>query len=102
MKKAELIEYIKKLQEENSNKSVEIISLLGEIALAESRIGELEEIKIKKNDRGAGRKEKFNKEQIKQILEARKQGKSIRVIAKEFDCSSGLIHKILNEKKREI
>ena len=65
---------------------------------------EREEIKRKKeqlqkhNERGAGRKNKFNTEQIQQIKEAREQGKSIRAIAEEFDCSVGLIHKLINEK----
>ena len=65
---------------------------------------EREEIKRKKeqlqkhNERGAGRKNKFNEEQVKQIQAAREQGKSIRAIAKEFNCSVGLIHKLINEK----
>lgn len=50
------------------------------------------------NYRGAGRKNKFNKEQVKQIQAAREQGKSIRAIAEEFNCSVGLIHKLINEK----
>lgn len=50
----------------------------------------------------AGRKEKFNKEQVQQILEAREQGKSIREIAKEFQCSVGLIHKLINNRKEEM
>lgn len=65
---------------------------------------EREEVKRKKeqlqkhNERGAGRKNKFNKEQVKQIQAAREQGKSIRAIAEEFNCSVGLIHKLINEK----
>ena len=50
----------------------------------------------------AGRKEKFSKEQVYQILEAREQGKSIREIAKEFDCSTGLIHKLIKNGKGEM
>lgn len=50
----------------------------------------------------AGRKEKFNKEQVQQILEAREQGKSIREIAKEFKCSVGLIHKLIKNGKGEM
>lgn len=49
----------------------------------------------------AGRKEKFNEEQVHQILEAREQGKSIRVIAKEFQCSVGLIHKLIIKNGKE-
>lgn len=50
------------------------------------------------NERGAGRKNKFTTEQIQQIKEARAKGKSIRAIAEEFNCSVGLIHKLINEK----
>lgn len=52
----------------------------------------------KHNERGAGRKNKFNAEQIQQIQEARAEGKSIRSIANEFSCSVGLVHKLINEK----
>lgn len=45
-----------------------------------------------------GRKAKFNQEQILEIKEANKQGKSIRTLAREYNCSVGLIHKVLNEK----
>lgn len=51
------------------------------------------------NERGAGRKNKFTDEQIEQIKEARASGKSIRVISEEFDCSVGLVHKLINEHK---
>lgn len=50
-----------------------------------------------KNERGAGRKKKFTTEQVNAILEARDEGKSIRSLAKEFNCSIGLIHKLINE-----
>lgn len=59
----------------------------------------IKELEAKLN---AGRKEKFNEEQVKQILEARSEGKSIRTIAKEFDCSIGLIHKLINNRKEEM
>lgn len=50
-----------------------------------------------KNERNAGRKNKFNKEQIKQIQLERSKGKTIRNIAKEFNCSAALVHKLINE-----
>lgn len=50
-----------------------------------------------KNERGAGRKKKFNTDQVNDILKARNEGKSIRSLAKEFNCSIGLIHKLINE-----
>lgn len=49
------------------------------------------------NERGAGRKAKFNKEQIKQIEIERSKGKSIRTIAKEFNCSPSLVHKLVHQ-----
>lgn len=50
-----------------------------------------------KNERGAGRKNKFDKAQVEEIRRLRGQGESIRSIAARFDCSVGLIHKIINE-----
>lgn len=50
-----------------------------------------------KNELNAGRKNKFNNEQVNDIIKARCEGKSIRVLAKEFNCSIGLIHKLINE-----
>ena len=50
-----------------------------------------------KNERGAGRKERFTDKQKDQIKEYRSQGKSIREIAKVYKCSTGLIHKLINE-----
>lgn len=72
MKKAELIDYIQEL-EDRLNKS-----------------------------RNAGRKEKFDVEQVEQILEARNEGKSIRAIAEQFECSIGLVHKLINNRKEEM
>lgn len=72
MKKAELITYIQEL-EDRLNKS-----------------------------RNAGRKEKFDVEQVEQILEARNEGKSIRAIAEQFECSIGLVHKLINNRKEEM
>ena len=63
----------------------------------------IEYIKELESKLNAGRKEKFDEEQVNQILEARKQGKSIRAIATEFQCSVGLIHKlIINNRKEEM
>lgn len=53
-----------------------------------------------KNERGAGRKKRFNTDQVNDILKARDEGKSIRSLAKEFKCSIGLIHKLINEHKQ--
>lgn len=48
------------------------------------------------NERGAGRKSRFTDEQIKEIKQYRTSGKTIKEIAELFNCSVGLIHKIIN------
>lgn len=52
-----------------------------------------------KNERGAGRKERFTEHQKEVIKMYRLQGKTIREIADLYDCSPGLIHKIIKKKK---
>ena len=51
----------------------------------------------KHNERGAGRKAKFTSEEIAEIKAYKEQGKSIRAIATMFNCSVGLVHKLINE-----
>ena len=50
-----------------------------------------------KNEHKAGRQNKFNNEQIQEIRNLKLKGKSIRQIAREYDCSVGLVHKLINE-----
>lgn len=71
----------------------EINSLKNENSKLQNKI----ECSTIKNERGAGRKKKFTTEQVNDILKARDEGKSIRSLAKEFNCSIGLIHKLINE-----
>ena len=55
-----------------------------------------------KNERGAGRKSKFTSKEIEKILKARNEHKqSIRSIARDYQCSVGLIHKLINEHSDE-
>lgn len=57
------------------------------------------DVKVKpNNERGAGRKSKFTEKEVKKIKEAREYGKTIKEIAIEFNCSIGLVHKLINEK----
>ena len=104
MKKAELIDYVMEVIDGSRERSSKSIELINELTFANQRIEELEEElrTVKKNDSGAGRKEKFATEQIEQILESRRKGKSIRTIASEFSCSAGLVHKIIKTKEEEI
>lgn len=50
-----------------------------------------------KNERGAGRKERFTEEEKATVKMLRFQGKSYRAIAKELNCSVATVHKIINE-----
>ena len=68
----------------------------------------LEEINnLKKNSlihnaRGAGRKAKFTDDQVDEIKSLREDGNTIKEIANRYNCSVGLIHKLINEKKGKI
>ena len=50
-----------------------------------------------KNERGAGRKEKFTEEEKSTVKMLRLQNKSYIAIAKEMNCSVATVHKIINE-----
>lgn len=51
----------------------------------------------KHNNRGAGRKSKFTDEEKAMIKMYRFQGKTIKEISEMYNCSVGLIHKLINE-----
>ena len=50
-----------------------------------------------KNERGAGRKERFTEEEKATVKMLRLQNKSYRAIAIELNCSVATVHKIINE-----
>lgn len=50
-----------------------------------------------KNERGAGRKERFTEEEKERVRMLRLENKSYRAIAKELNCSAATVHKIINE-----
>ena len=64
---------------------------------------EIEELKSNnvvnklKNERGAGRKERFTEEEKATVKMLRLQNKSYRAIARELNCSVATVHKIINE-----
>lgn len=93
-----LKEEVKELEGRLDNKGSEILELVEENMKLEDEC----RVQKLKNERGAGRKKKYDNKQIAEILEARKQNKSMRVIAKEFNCSLGLVQKIINEHKGEL
>lgn len=49
------------------------------------------------NARGAGRKSSIAEQEKELIKMYRMQGKTIKELAKEFNCSVGLVHKIISE-----
>ena len=100
MEKSELIEYIRELEAENREKTIACNSLMKLVSMSETKINRLQ-AKVEGNLRNAGRKEKFNEEQVKEILKLSDEGMSIRAIARELDCSVGLIHKIIKKNRKE-
>lgn len=54
----------------------------------------------KYNERGAGRKPKFTDKERETIKMYRLQGKTIKEIATIYNCSVGLIHKLINEQQK--
>lgn len=100
-----------RLEKENKYLEKEVKDLENKLESKRSEILELVELNMKledecevqklKNERGAGRKKKCSDKQIAEILKARKQNKSMRTIAKEFNISLGLVQKIINEHKED-
>lgn len=79
---------------------IELEQAYAKIAELEERIIDLESancVQKIKNERNAGRKRKFTEEEISRIQMMKLQGKSYRAVAKEMNCSVGLVHKLLNE-----
>ena len=76
----------------------EIACLNDIIARLEKSNRKLQEDVDKHNARGAGRKSRFSDDQIEEIKSLREDGSTIKEIATRFECSVGLIHKLINEK----
>ena len=94
--------YNKILRNENEKLKDEIQKLYYEIHKLKNENEQLKNIpKIHKlkNERGAGRKKKFEVHDIESIKMYRLQGKTIKQIAEIYHCSVGLIHKLINEKE---
>lgn len=87
LKEIEIMEdYIQFLEMENQNLKDKVAALEDEKSVQ----------KIK-NERNAGRKRKFTPEEEHCIKMMKLQGKSYRAIARDMNCSVGLVHKLLNE-----
>ena len=61
-------------------------------------INNLKKNSLMHNARGAGRKAKFTDDQVDEIRRLREDGNTIKEIANRYNCSVGLIHKLINEK----
>lgn len=62
-------------------------------------INNLKKNSLMHNARGAGRKAKFTDDQVDDIRRLREDGNTIKEIANRYNCSVGLIHKLINENK---
>lgn len=80
---------IKKLEEEIQKLKIEIYA---------RDIEEKNRIENNHNSRGAGRKQRFTSEEKETMKLYRLQGMTIKEIATMYDCSVGLVHKLINEK----
>ena len=61
-------------------------------------IEEKNRIENNHNSRGAGRKARFTDEEKETMKMYRLQGLTIKEIATMYECSVGLVHKLINEK----
>ena len=75
-----------------------ISASVGNDRLGEFLINNLKKNSLMHNARGAGRKAKFTDDQVDEIRRLREDGNTIKEIAKRYNCSVGLIHKLINEK----
>lgn len=60
----------------------------------------MKDVHKKNMNKTVGRKNKFKDKDIKRMKDCRNEGKSYREIASIFNCSVGLVHKLLNKNKR--
>lgn len=92
---------LKKELEEKERLEKEVQKLKNERKAIMEEYKETNSVQKIKNERNAGRKTKFTDTQIEKILKERESGTSIRNIAKFYNCSVGLVHKIISEHTKE-
>ena len=89
---------IRELEEKVKKKELEIHKLKNEQEISNIINEAFEKAGTKvKNERGAGRKLKFTEAEHEEIRKQYFQGNTIREIAKMYQCSVGLVHKIIHE-----
>lgn len=102
--KNEIVELRKNNIKEKKELEQNVYSMFGvknkiELLTKSMEFRELEKRNRKQyNERGAGRKNKFTEQEKEAIKRYRLQDKTIKEIAEIYNCSVGLIHKIINEK----
>ena len=72
--------------------------LTAEVKRLETMLTELTDVNNKRLNRGGGRPSRFTEQEKEAIKMYRLQGQTMREIAEFFNCSVGLIHKVVNEK----
>lgn len=100
----QLKDKIKELSKKLKRKEEEIQKLKNEISISNMINEAFEkavdgEVKPRvKNERGAGRKARFTEAERESMKMYRIQGRKLQEIAAMYQCSVGLVHKIINEK----
>ena len=80
-------------------KKKEIKQLKSEVETLKERISKLESRQVY-NNRNAGRKPKFNRQQKQQIYNDRLAGMTIVNIAKKYHCGTTTVNRIIRELKQ--
>ena len=88
---------LKEVLKENERLKKEVQKLKDERTKMINEYKENKGVQKIKNERNAGRKSKFTDTDIEKILAHRARGTKIRHLAAHYNCSVGLIHKIISE-----
>lgn len=88
-------EHNRKMYEHELKRNSELINDIQKLKNENAQLKD--NITIKHNERGAGRKARFTDTEIETIKMYRIQGKTIKQIAEICNCSVGLVHKLIND-----
>lgn len=92
------VEHNKKMYQNELKRNSELVDEIQKLKDENEELKNNKDVVKVHNERGAGRKNRFTDEQIKEIKERRYNKHTIKEIAKEFNCSVGLVHKLINER----
>lgn len=90
-------EHNRKMYEHELKRNSELIDEIQKLKNENEQLKDNANHKLKHNERGAGRKNRFTDDQIIDIKQHRAEGKTIKQIAEIYECSVGLIHKLISE-----